>query len=202
MLNLLTVCDTSFLRCHFQLVADSCSEHYKWRHVLYRVRQTSQSTCARTALHCSSSLRVPDVKHFRLHVWLLSHALESHFQYFVTESTLPLSLTYIQPLSCARGLFSHPLLSRQPVCTEHASTIWRPQYSRWLPNLGLSDNYPESEGQKSVMAPWYAIRDVKLPYARLKWKSLHLLAIYNSIREVLHYLGTVPNTSSKGLTGS
>ena len=38
-----------------------------------------------------------------------------------------LSLTYIQPLSCARGVLSHPLLSRQPVCTEHASTIWRTQ---------------------------------------------------------------------------
>ena len=123
--NLLTACDASFLCCHFQ----HCSEHCKWRHVLYRVRQTPQSACARMVLHCSVHLRVPDVKHFRWHVWPLSHAPGGHFQklcnWKYSTFTAPLSLTYIQSLSCVQGLFSHSLLSRQPVCKEHVSTIWR-----------------------------------------------------------------------------
>jgi hypothetical protein len=39
--------------------------------------------------------------------------------------TAPLSLTYILSLSCVQGLFSHSLIYRQPVCTDHVSTIWR-----------------------------------------------------------------------------
>jgi len=35
--------------------------------------------------------------------------------------------------------------------------------------------------QKGVMTSWCDLRDVKLPYACMKWKWLQLLAIYDSI---------------------
>jgi hypothetical protein len=119
--------------------------------------------------------------------------------------TARLSVTYTQTLSCAQGRFSHPLLTHQTVCTDNVSTIWRPQYSKWLPNFGLANSfnkYPESEGQKGGMTSWYALRDVKLPCVCMRWKLLQLLIIYDSIREGLHYLGTVPNTRSNRVSGS